>query len=47
MAKSEQIPSAVAVSVLVDPDGTVVPAGGFMVSTLPDATDEDIAALED
>ena len=47
MAKSEQIPSAVAVSVLVDPDGTVVTAGGFMVSTLPDATDEDIAALED
>lgn len=47
MAKSEQIPSAVGVSVLVDPDGTVVTAGGFMVSTLPDATDEDIAALED
>ena len=47
MAKSEQIPSAVAASVLVDPDGTVVTAGGFMISTLPDATDEDITSLED
>ena len=47
MAKSEQIPSAVAVSVLVDPDGTVAAAGGFMISALPDASDEDITALED
>lgn len=47
MAKSEQIPSAVAVSVLVDPDGTVAAAGGFMISALPGASDEDITALED
>ena len=47
MAKSEQIPSAVAVSVLVDPDDTVAAAGGFMISALPDASDEDITALED
>lgn len=47
MAKSEQIPSAVAVSVLVDPDGTVAAAGGFMISALPDAADEDITALEE
>ena len=47
MAKSEQIPSAVAVSVLVNPDGTVAAAGGFMISALPDAADEDITALEE
>ena len=47
MAKSEKIPSAVGVSCLVDPDGTVAAAGGFMISALPDASDEDITALED
>jgi len=47
MAKSEQIPSAVAVSVTLADDGTIRSAGGFMVSALPDASDEDITALED
>lgn len=46
MAKSEQIPSAVAVSVDINDDHTIKAAGGFMVSTLPDATDEELAALE-
>jgi molecular chaperone Hsp33 len=46
MAKSEQIPSAVAVSVMVDPDGHVAAAGGFIISVLPDAEDNAISALE-
>jgi molecular chaperone Hsp33 len=47
MAKSEQIPSAVAVSVKVDADSQVLAAGGFIISALPDATDEAIKALEE
>jgi len=45
LAKSEQIPSAVALTVDVTESGVEV-AGGFMVSALPDATDDDIAGLE-
>ncbi len=47
MAKSEQIPSAVAVSVDLDDAGAVVAAGGFIISALPDATDADLDSLED
>lgn len=47
MAKSEQIPSAVAVSVEVDSDGNVISAGGFIVSALPDTTDADLDTLEE
>ncbi|WP_099975227.1 MULTISPECIES: Hsp33 family molecular chaperone HslO [Lactobacillaceae] len=46
MAKSEQIPSAVGVSVFVQPNETVGAAGGFLIQTLPDATDEDIEHIE-
>lgn len=46
MAKSEQIPSAIGVSVFVAPNETVGAAGGFMVQTLPGATDKDITAIE-
>jgi molecular chaperone Hsp33 len=46
MAKSEQIPSAVAVSVMVDPDGNVAAAGGFIISVMPDADDDAIDGLE-
>lgn len=45
LAKSEQIPSAVALTVDVTEAGVEV-AGGFMVSALPDATEDDIAGLE-
>jgi len=46
LAKSEQIPSAVGVSVFVEPDNSVKVAGGFMVQVMPGASDEAIARLE-
>ena len=46
MAKSEQIPSAIGVSVFVNPNETVGAAGGFLIKTLPGATDDDINKIE-
>lgn len=46
MAKSEQIPSAVGVSVFVQPNETVGKAGGFLIQTLPGAKDDDISQIE-
>lgn len=46
LAKSEQIPSSVGVSVFVEPDNTVKVAGGFMIQVMPGASDEAIARLE-
>ncbi len=43
---SEQIPSAVALGVFVDTDNTVTAAGGFLIQTMPQATDEEIAHTE-
>ena len=45
-AASEQVPSSVGLGVLVNPDGTVRQAGGFIVQVMPDATDEIIDILE-
>lgn len=46
LAQSEQIPSAVGLSVFVEKDDTIGVAGGFMVQVLPGAKDEQIADLE-
>lgn len=46
MAVSEQTPSAIGLSVLVNPDETVTSAGGFMIQVLPGASEETISELE-
>lgn len=43
---SEQVPSAVALGVLVNPDNTVKASGGFILQVMPGATDETITQLE-
>ena len=45
-AVSEQVPSAVGLGVLVNPDNTVEASGGFILQVMPGATDETISALE-
>ncbi|WP_336790732.1 Hsp33 family molecular chaperone HslO [Paenibacillus sp. MMO-177] len=45
-AVSEQTPSAVGLGVLVEPDGRVTHAGGFILQLLPGLTDEEITRLE-
>lgn len=45
-AKSEQVPSAVGAGVLVNPDHTILAAGGFIIQVMPDATDEMIDQIE-
>ena len=44
---SEQVPSAVGLGVLVNPDNTVKAAGGFIIQVMPGATDETISQLEE
>ena len=44
---SEQVPSAVALGVLVNPDKTVKAAGGFIIQVMPGASDETITVLEE
>jgi molecular chaperone Hsp33 len=46
LAKSEQIPSAVGVSVFVEPNETVKTAGGFLVQVLPGASQAAISKVE-
>ncbi len=46
LAQSEQIPSAVGVSVFVNDDNSIGAAGGYMVQVLPGASDKAINSLE-
>lgn len=45
-AISEQVPSAVGVGVLVNPDHTILASGGFILQMLPGATDQTITEIE-
>ena len=45
-AASEQVPTAVALGVLVDTDNTAIAAGGFIVQMMPGSTDEMAEKLE-
>lgn len=45
-AKSEQLPSAVALGVIVDTDLSVKSAGGFIIQLLPGAMEQDIVNVE-
>ena len=44
---SEQVPSSVSLGVLVEPKGTVMFAGGFIIQLLPFADEESISKLEE
>ena len=46
LAISEQIPSAVGLSVLVDTDDSIKVAGGFMLQIMPGADESIISAIE-
>ena len=46
LTKSEQIPSAVGLSVFVEPNNSIGAAGGFVLQALPGATDEQLAQVE-
>lgn len=46
-AVSEQIPTAIGLGVLVNPDMSVKCSGGFMLQLMPEATEEAAAVLED
>lgn len=45
-AVSEQTPSSVALGVLLNEDGTVRTAGGFILQVMPNASDETVSTLE-
>jgi molecular chaperone Hsp33 len=46
LVSSEQIPSSVGVGVLVNPDNSILAAGGFILQLMPGAEEETIASIE-
>ena len=46
LAKSEQIPSSVGLSVFVNNDNSIETAGGFMIQVMPGAKEETISQIE-
>ncbi|WP_430789349.1 Hsp33 family molecular chaperone HslO [Virgibacillus flavescens] len=46
-ANSEQVPSAVGAGVLINPDHSVLAAGGFIIQVMPGADEEIIERLEE
>ncbi|HCW35639.1 MAG TPA: Hsp33 family molecular chaperone HslO [Staphylococcus sp.] len=44
---SEQVPSAVGLGVLVNPDNTIKAAGGFIIQLMPGASEKTISAIEE
>lgn len=46
-AKSEQVPSAVGLGVLVDTDNSILAAGGFIIQVMPNVDDETITLIEE
>ena len=46
LVSSEQVPSAVGVGVLVNPDNSILAAGGFIIQLLPGTDDETISEIE-
>lgn len=46
-ASSEQVPTVVAVGVLIDPDENVLTAGGYIIQLMPGASEEIIEYLEE
>ena len=45
-ATSEQVPSSVGLGVLVNPDNTILAAGGFIIQLMPGCEEETIEAIE-
>lgn len=45
--ESEQVPSSVGVGTLVDTDGSILEAGGFIIQLMPGVTDDVITKLEE
>lgn len=45
-ALSEQTPASVGVGVLVNPDGSILASGGFIIQLMPGADDETITTIE-
>lgn len=46
LVTSEQIPSSVGVGVLVNPDNSILAAGGFIIQLMPGTEEETITAIE-